>query len=166
MKLEDRPQVVVETRVEAPAAAIWAVATDLTRMGEWSSENRGGTWLDGAEGPTLGARFRGRNRHPAIGEWETVAVVDRFEPNRFLGWRLGEESAPAASWSFEIVEDGDGCLLRQCCRLGPGPSGLSAAIERMPDKEDRIIARRLDEHRSNMEATVAGIKRSAEEASR
>ncbi len=27
----------------------------------------------------------------------------------------------------------------------------------MPEKEERIVARRLEEHRRNMEATVAGI---------
>jgi hypothetical protein len=32
----------------------------------------------------------------------------------------------------------------------------------MPDKEDRIVARRLDEHRLNMEATLLGIKSLAE----
>ena len=54
--------------------------------------------------------------------------------------------------------------LRQWARLGPGPSGLSMAIESMPDKEQRIIARRLEEHRTNMTATLAGIKDLAERA--
>ena len=46
--------------------------------------------------------------------------------------------------------------------MGPAPSGLNAAIDAMPDKEERIIARRLDEHRANMERTLAGIKEMAE----
>jgi hypothetical protein len=32
----------------------------------------------------------------------------------------------------------------------------------MPDKEERIIERRLEEHRANMQATVDGIKALAE----
>jgi len=32
----------------------------------------------------------------------------------------------------------------------------------MPDKEERIVARRLDEHRFNMLATLQGIKDLAE----
>ena len=52
--------------------------------------------------------------------------------------------------------------LRQWAQLGPAPSGLTPAIEAMPDKEERIIARRLAEHRANMEATVNGIKSVAE----
>jgi hypothetical protein len=52
--------------------------------------------------------------------------------------------------------------LRQWMRMGPAPSGLTPAIEAMPDKEERIIARRLDEHRFNMLATIQGIKDLAE----
>jgi hypothetical protein len=46
--------------------------------------------------------------------------------------------------------------------MGPGRGGLNYAIERMPDKEERIVARRLDEHRSNMERMVSGVKQLAE----
>ena len=45
-----------------------------------------------------------------------------------------------------------------------GPSGLTPAIAAMPDKEERIILRRLEEHRANMQATVEGIKALAEDS--
>ena len=54
-------------------------------------------------------------------------------------------------------------MLKQWMRIGPARSGLNAAIDRMPDKEERIIERRLDEHRRNMTATLEGIKALAEE---
>jgi hypothetical protein len=60
------------------------------------------------------------------------------------------------------VPEGGGTRLRQWMRMGPAPSGLTPAIEAMPDKEERIVARRLDEHRFNMLATLAGIKDLAE----
>jgi hypothetical protein len=47
-------------------------------------------------------------------------------------------------------------------RMGPAPSGLSIAIEAMPDKEEKIIARRLAEHERNMRANLEGIKLLAE----
>lgn len=81
-----------------------------------------------------------------------------------LEWAVADVAKPAATWRFELEPDGDGTLLRQWVRLGPGWSGLTIAIERMPDKEDRIIQRRLDEHRENMLATVTGIKELAERA--
>ena len=49
--------------------------------------------------------------------------------------------------------------------LGPAPSGLSIAITAMPDKEERIVARRLEEFEANMRATLEGIKNLAEQAS-
>jgi hypothetical protein len=48
--------------------------------------------------------------------------------------------------------------------MGPAPSGLTPAIEAMPDKEERIIARRLGEHQKNMQANVDGVKQLAEAA--
>ena len=53
---------------------------------------------------------------------------------------------------------GDGTRLRQWATLGPGPSGLTPAIKAMPDKEERIIARRLAEHEANMRRCLDGIK--------
>jgi len=46
--------------------------------------------------------------------------------------------------------------------MGPAPSGLTIAITAMPDKEERIVARRLEEYETNMRATLEGIKRVAE----
>ena len=54
-------------------------------------------------------------------------------------------------------------MLEQWFQMGPARSGLNVAIDAMPDKEERIVARRLDEHRANMEANLAGIKELAEE---
>jgi hypothetical protein len=48
--------------------------------------------------------------------------------------------------------------------IGPGPSGLSIAIEAMPDKEPRILERRLTEHHANMTRTLRGIAELAEAA--
>jgi len=48
--------------VSAPAEALWALVTDVTRTGEWSPEATGGAWIDGATGPAVGARFKGTNR--------------------------------------------------------------------------------------------------------
>jgi hypothetical protein len=47
-------------------------------------------------------------------------------------------------------------------QMGPGESGISEIIEQMPDKEHRILRRRLAEHQANMMTTLAGIKALAE----
>jgi hypothetical protein len=63
-----------------------------------------------------------------------------------------------ATWGFEVDPGRDAVTVRQWARMGPDPSGLSIAIDAMPEKEGRIISRRLGEWRTNMEANLAGIK--------
>ena len=46
--------------------------------------------------------------------------------------------------------------------MGPGPSGVTAFIAERPDAEERIVAGRLAMWRTNMEATLEGIRQLAE----
>src|SRR5688572_17616666 len=69
MRMSDRPTVDVCIHIEAPAARVWQLVTDIVLMGQWSPEYQGGEWLDGASGPTVGARFKGRNKRRDR-EWE------------------------------------------------------------------------------------------------
>jgi len=48
--------------------------------------------------------------------------------------------------------------------IGPGRSFINLAIESMPEKESRILNRRMREHRTNMEANLVGIKQALESA--
>ncbi|MEY3619020.1 MAG: hypothetical protein RL726_1718, partial [Actinomycetota bacterium] len=53
--------VVVSKEIAASPEVVWEMVSDLTRMGEWSPENKGGEWIKGATGPAVGASFKGRN---------------------------------------------------------------------------------------------------------
>lgn len=161
MRYADGPTVEVDVFVDAPAAKLWELVTDIDLPSRFSTEFQGAEWLEGS-GPALGARFRGSNRHQAIGDWQTTCVVTSYEAERVFAWAVGDPERPSASWRFELEPEGDGTRLKQWMRMGPGPSGLSVAIERMPDREERIIARRQQEHRENMTLTVEGIKALAE----
>lgn len=164
MKYADGPTVEVETYVDAPPARVWDLVTDIELPARFSQEFQGANWLDDVAGPAVGARFAGRNRHEAVGEWETTSFVLACEPERVFEWAVSNADQPSASWRFELSPKGPGTRLKQWMRIGPARSGLSAAIDAMPDKEDRIIERRLEEHRKNMTATIEGIKALAEGA--
>ena len=112
--------------------------------------------------PRAERRFRGRNFHEARGSWETVSTICEFEPDRVFAWAVGDPEVPAARWRFSLKPDGTGTVIRQWMQMGPGESGISELIAQMPDKEHRILRRRLAEHRANMIATLAGIKERAE----
>ena len=156
----DGPSVEVEVIVHAPIEAVWDLVTDINLPARFSSEFRGAEWLD--EGPALGARFVGHNAHPSLGEWETTSWVTRLEPQRAFGWAVSDPDDPSASWWYELDDDEGGVRVRQGGRMGPAPSGLSLAIRAMPDKEERIVARRLEEWERNMRATIEGMKQLAE----
>lgn len=158
----DGPTVEVEVHVEASPAELWSLVTDIDLPARFSSEFVGGRWLDDAHGPVLGARFAGRNRHPAAGEWETTSYVVACEPERHFAWAVSNPAHPSATWRFDLEPEAGGTRLRQWARMGPGRSGLTPAIEATPDKEEQIVAQRLEEWRANMTATVEGIKAVAE----
>lgn len=160
MRYAEGPTAEVEVLVEAPPERVWALVTDIDLPARFSQELLGAEWLD--EGPALGARFVGRSRHEALGAWETTSWVNRYEPLRAFGWAVSDLDEPSATWWFELEEEEGGVRLRQCARMGPAPSGLSIAIAAMPDKEERIVARRLQEFERNMLATLEGMKHLAE----
>ena len=155
MKYADGPTVEVQAVIDAPPSAVWALVSDATTPVRFSEELQAVRWIDDE-------RFVGRSAHSAIGEWETTCTVVTREPEREFGWVVGDPAHPSAAWRFTLEPAGAGTLLRQWMRMGPAPSGLTPAIEARPDKEERIIARRLDEHRANMQTTVEGIKQLAE----
>ena len=155
MRYADGPTVEVELHVDATPAVVWALVSDITLPARFSTELQAAEWIDETH-------FRGRNRHEAAGEWETTCTVTERVDEQVFAYAVGDASNPSASWAFRLAPDGGGTRLTQWMRMGPAPSGLSPAIEAMPDKEERIVARRLDEHRFNMLATLQGIKDLAE----
>lgn len=160
--LADGPGTVVESDIKAPVGKIWELVTDINLPAEFSTEFLGAEWTGESTEAALGATFEGRNSHKAIGEWTVPCFVDVFEERKAFGWCTSDPDNPGARWRFE-AETIAGCVrVRFRVLLGPGPSGISAAIESMPDKEARILARRVDEHRANMQAVLDGLKEKAE----
>jgi hypothetical protein len=154
VRYADGPTTEVDVHIAAPPARVWELVADITTPARFSSELQAAEWVDDSH-------FRGRNRHDAIGEWETTCEVVRRDGEVFE-WAVGDAANPSASWRFTVAPEGSGTRLTQWMRIGPAPSGLSPAIQAMPDKEERIIERRLAEHRANMQATLDGIKAMAE----
>ena len=71
----DKPSVEVTTWIDAPPERVWQLVSDVGLMPAMSSELQSVEWLDGATGASLGARFVGRSKHDAFGEWATTSHV-------------------------------------------------------------------------------------------
>lgn len=158
----DSPTVQLRTWIDAPPRRVWNLVSDIELMPAGSAELQAVEWLDEPGRPATGSRFRGRNRHERLGEWETVSQIVEFEPERGFAWAVQGPDGPAATWGF-VLEAGDGgTALTHRARLGPGRSGLSQAIDRMPDKEQKIVFNRLREWERSLAATLEHIKQRAE----
>jgi uncharacterized protein YndB with AHSA1/START domain len=157
----DGPTAEVTTWVDAPAEEVWAAVVDLGAMAESSPELQRVEWIDGGD-PAVGSRFVGHSRHDVLGEWSATSHVVECERPRAFAWAVGGPDGPAATWRFTLRPEDGGTRLTEWMRLGPGRSGLSLAIDRMPDKEQKIVFVRMRELETNMTGTVAAIKERAE----
>ncbi|WP_158895935.1 SRPBCC family protein [Amycolatopsis anabasis] len=160
----DTPTVAAETYIEASRSRVWSYASDIRLMPELSAELSEVEWLDGVRGPAVGHRFVGRNSHPELGSWETVSVVVECDEPRAFAWAVGDPGHPSSVWRFALRSAGTGTVLEQWAQLGPGRSGLSYAIDRLPDKEQKIVFVRMREFETGIKSNLAAIKKLAERA--
>ncbi len=160
----DTPTVAAQTYIEAPLERVWPLVSDIHLMPGLSAELQEVAWLDGATGPAPGHRFTGRNANAYRGPWETVSTVIECDEPRCFAWAVGDPGHPMSTWRFTLRPDGAGTLLEQSARMGPGRSGLSVAIDAMPDKEAKIVFVRLREWEAALKHNLAAIKEMAERA--
>jgi hypothetical protein len=160
LRFDDGPRAIAETDIDASAAAVWALVTDIDLPAQFSDEFLGARWDSDARG--IGAVFHGRNHHAAIGEWTIPCFVDSWLEHRDFGWSTVDPANPGARWRFELEPSAGRTRLRFSYVMGPGPSGTTRAITMNPGQEARVLRRRLDEVQANMQRTVDGVKALAE----
>jgi uncharacterized protein YndB with AHSA1/START domain len=88
--------------VAAPPAQVWALVTDVARMGEWSPQVVRTVVLGGPV--REGTRFLNLN-HQGRKHWPTSAKVVRFQPHRDFAFRITENRTV---WSFRLEPTVDG----------------------------------------------------------
>ena len=160
VKYADAPSAEVEVDIAAPPQVVWELIADINTPAAFSPELQRAEWVDG--GPGLGATFQGHNKHDAVGEWTTTSTITAYEEGSTFEWTVGDLQNKTARWRFDVAASPGGSSLRFSAEMGPGPSGLSIVIERIPDREEDIVAGRLREWTANMQSTVDGVKAIAE----
>ena len=98
----------VSVEINAPVEKVWAMVTDLPRMGEWSPENQGGEWADGATGPAVGATFKGKNGNGKK-NWSTSVKVNAVDAPRKFSFGLMVFGKNWCDWVYEIEPTATGC---------------------------------------------------------
>ena len=83
------------------------------------------------------------------------------QPREFA-WAVADADFPSSIWRFRLTPRDGGTDLSYWMQMGPGRSGLSVAIDSMPDKEEKIVFVRMREFEKNMSSTIEQIKKLAE----
>ncbi len=145
----------VHREIAAAPERLWAMVSDVTRMGEWSPESQGATWLGGAQGPQAGARFRGVNRHGKK-KWETQSTVVDAEPGRLFSFRVTAAGFKVAEWRYSFEPTDSGCLVTETWIDQRG------RIAKALGKPVSGVADRATHNRAGMEQTLDRLKDAAE----
>jgi len=103
----------VSLRIAAPPAAIYGLVADVTRTPEFSPEIVECTWLDGATGPVVGARFKARNKMPNRPTFSNKPVVTVVEPDAAFAFARTEPFGGTVVWRYDFTPDGDGTLVTE-----------------------------------------------------
>ena len=99
----------VTIHFDASPERIWALLSDVTRIGLYSPETFEAEWLDGATGPAVGARFRGHVRRNGRGpNYWTTCTVSVSDPEREFAFGVGPSGKPLSVWGYSLLPSGGG----------------------------------------------------------
>jgi Polyketide cyclase / dehydrase and lipid transport len=134
---------------------LYALVSDVTRMGDWSPICRA-CWWDEGDGPRVGAWFTGRNELPER-TWETRCQVVAADPGREFAWEVNKGWV---RWGYIFEAEGDGTRLTESWEFLP--AGIAGFRDRFGAQADDEIAIRRAAATNGIPATLAAIKKTAE----
>jgi uncharacterized protein YndB with AHSA1/START domain len=147
----------VERKIAAAPEAVWALVSDVTRMGEWSPETVGCAWVGDQKQPVVGARFKGRNQS-GWRKWSTVCKVVEAEPGKSFVFEVKGGPVDVSLWEYRF-EPADG-----------GTRVTESWTDRRPKLMELIsrplmgVSDRASHNRETMQATLERLAAAAERA--
>ncbi len=141
--------------MRAPAETIYALVADLSRMGDWSPECQRVEWLDGSDGPVVGARFVGHNQGGPFGlmKWSRRGRVVCADPVREFAFATEEGGREGVEWRYLLEPTAEGTRVTESYTVSWIPTW--ARIVDVPTN-------RVRELRDGMRHTLEQLKRVAE----
>jgi hypothetical protein len=139
--------------IAAEPAVVYGLVTDVTQMGTRSPECYRCEWVDGATGPTVGARFKGCNRLGPL-KWSTICEVTTAIPcEEFAFTVVDGKGREQTRWRYRIEQRGSLTRLTESYEFVWCP--VIARIAEVPIPRDQQLGRGIRQ-------TVAAIKEVAE----
>ena len=144
-------------QINASPEALYDLVSDVRRMGEWSPETKTCTWIDGATGPAVGARFKGTNARGPL-RWSTKPKIVVAEPGREFAFVTELRGRDTTKWSYRFEPAGTGTTVTESFEMLDDMPKAIAFVERYLM---RVSDRKADLEK-NMAETLARIKAAAE----
>ena len=150
----------VSVEMAASPVAVYALISDITRMGEWSPECIKCTWKKGSTGPAVGARFKAKNKGGRGPAWFNSPVVTVADPGRDFAFNRSGPGIGSYTWRFTIEPSAVGSLVTESFDadrpLGPVMSWMTEKWTGSSDRDADLHA--------GMTTTLDRIKAAAESA--
>jgi uncharacterized protein YndB with AHSA1/START domain len=116
--------------IDAPPDDVWRVATDITRIPEWSPVCHRCEWTDGAQEPSVGARFRGHNKLNGA-RWSRDCVVTAAVPGEVFAFSTSFKGQESTRWRYRFEPTGSGTRVSEAYQVVMVPRWVRA-MRRLP----------------------------------
>jgi uncharacterized protein YndB with AHSA1/START domain len=106
--------------MDAPPEKVWALVSDVTRIGEFSPETFEAQWTRGSTGPEVGASFKGHVKRNGVGPtyWAPCQIT-RCVPEELFEFAVGSDSVTVNNWGYRLEARDGGTLVTEYFRLEP-----------------------------------------------
>ncbi len=110
----------VSMHIDAPPEQVWALVSDVTRIGEFSPETFEAEWTRGSTGPEVGASFKGHVRRNGVGPtyWSPCQVT-ACVPNEVFEFAVGTDDVTLNNWGYRLEPESGGTLVTEYFRIEP-----------------------------------------------
>ncbi len=144
-------------KVAASPDHVYAVVSDMTRMGEFSPECHRVEWLEGASGPACGARFIGHNRGGPI-SWSREGRVVTAEPGVVFAFVTEWRGHDSTRWTYRLDATKDGTTLTESYELLWAPWWMRAVdhVTFRRRQLDKAMSQTLSRIKQRVESLSAG----------
>ena len=110
----------VSLHMDASPEEVWALVSDVTRIGEFSPETFEARWTRGATGPEVGASFKGHVKRNGVGPtYWTPCRVTKCVKNEVFEFTVGNDSVAVNNWGYRLEPEGTGTKVTEYFRLEP-----------------------------------------------
>ena len=90
----------VSIEIAATPETVYALVSDITRMGDWSPECVRCAWTKGATGPEVGARFKATNKGRRGPAWFNTPTVTVAEPSHEFAFNRHGPGIGSYTWRY------------------------------------------------------------------